>query len=112
VSSSALVVGATEAAAAAAAAAPEGEGEEGAEAPAGLDMDSMLTTSLLLALKTTVVPSMLPLLASTFYAQHVLTASKRLRAGGADLNIKQTRWKKFGVFLQVCTAVRADEMYM
>lgn len=40
-------------------------------------------------------PSSLPMLVSTFYANHVLAA----RPEGTTLDIKQSRWKKFGPFL-------------
>ena len=63
-------------------------------------MDDILREALLLALKTTVKADMLPLLASTLYAQHVRPAAQLLR-NTRELNVKQTQWKKFGTFLQV-----------
>eukprot|EP00041_Stephanoeca_diplocostata_P004500 m.46230 g.46230 ORF g.46230 m.46230 type:complete len:147 (-) comp15154_c0_seq6:723-1163(-) len=61
-------------------------------------MDDMLENAFLLALKTSVRVKDLPMLVSTFFAQHVKPASQRLRTG-ADLNLKQTRFKKLGAFL-------------
>lgn len=62
-------------------------------------MDDVLQWAFLLALREGVKDSHLPLLVSTFYAQHMLPAARRLRYG-VELQMKQTSYKKMAPFLK------------
>lgn len=85
----------------------EGEAAEGAEEAAeeGLQitMDEQLQVSLLLAIRTTLTPADLPILVSTFTANHLHPASRRVHPT-RSLNVKQTRHKKMAAFLDAMQA--------
>lgn len=68
-----------------------------------LTMDEVLELAFVLALCTTATNSELPMLVSKFYSQHMLPASHavaRAIDGAPELKVKQTRYKKIGVFLE------------
>eukprot|EP00730_Choanoeca_flexa_P009877 TRINITY_DN1426_c0_g1_i1.p1 TRINITY_DN1426_c0_g1~~TRINITY_DN1426_c0_g1_i1.p1 ORF type:complete len:632 (+),score=196.74 TRINITY_DN1426_c0_g1_i1:108-2003(+) len=67
--------------------------------PSLLDMDQVLERAVIIALHDLVKDSDLPMLLSTLYANHVLPTSRRLR-NAPQLNVKQTRWKKFGAYMK------------
>jgi len=65
-------------------------GDAGAPAEADVSMDELLEAALLLALRRTVKDKDLPMLASTFYAQHM----QPLKPRGLAIDIKQSNHKK------------------
>eukprot|EP00123_Amoebidium_parasiticum_P001644 comp12794_c0_seq1/m.7935 comp12794_c0_seq1/g.7935 ORF comp12794_c0_seq1/g.7935 comp12794_c0_seq1/m.7935 type:complete len:586 (-) comp12794_c0_seq1:136-1893(-) len=60
-----------------------------------IDPDTLLRLCFLTAIKSSVKDNMLPLLASSFYAQHLLPA----RPPGTTLDIKKTSYKKLSKYL-------------